>query len=76
MTMSTGQSEGRRSEMSRSESNCLRVGTNLNWFAWRWASVAAMGCESMDCVLHGDSSQAGRINTTRSELGDVVSKCV
>jgi hypothetical protein len=26
----------------------------------------------MDCVLHGESSQAGRIKTTRSGLGDIV----
>ncbi len=34
--------------------------------------MLVLGCESMDCVLHGESSQAGRIKTTRSGLGDVV----
>ncbi len=29
-------------------------------------------CEGMDCVLHVESSQAGRIKKTRSGLGDVV----
>jgi hypothetical protein len=70
--MSTGQSAGRRSEMSRLESSCLCVGTNFSWFAWIWASMVVLGCESMDCVLHGESSQAGRIKTTRRELWDVV----
>ncbi len=34
--------------------------------------MAVLGCESMNCVLHGESSQAGRIKTTRSGLGDIV----
>ncbi len=58
--------------MSRSASNCLCVGTNFNWFAWIWVSIVVLGCEIMDCVLHGESSQAGRIKTTRSGLGDIV----
>ena len=31
-----------------------------------------LGCDSMDCDLHGESSQAGRIKTTTSGLGDIV----
>ena len=58
--------------MSRSASNCLRVETNLSCFAWIWASMAVLGCDSTDCVLHGESSQAGRIKTTNSGLGDIV----
>ncbi len=33
--------------------------------------MVVLGCESMDCALHGESSQAGRIKTTRSGLGDI-----
>ena len=58
--------------MSRSASNCLCVGTNLSWFACIWTSRVVLGCDSMDCVLHGESSQAGRIKTTRNGLGDIV----
>ena len=31
-----------------------------------------VGCDRMDCVLHGESSQAGRIKTTSRGLGDIV----
>ena len=31
-----------------------------------------LGCESMDCVLHGESSQADRIKTTKSGLRAIV----
>ncbi len=72
MTGSTGQIAGLRSVMSRSASNCLCVGTNLNWFACICASMVVLGCDSMDCVLHGESSQEGRIQTTSRGLGDVV----
>jgi hypothetical protein len=58
--------------MSWSASSFLCVGTNFSWFAWRLASVVVLGCESMDCVLHGEVSQVGRIKTTRSGLGDIV----
>ncbi len=34
--------------------------------------MVVLGCESMDCVLHVESSQGGRIKTTRSGLGDIV----
>jgi len=34
--------------------------------------MVVLGCASMDFVLHGESSQVGRINTTRSGLGDIV----
>jgi hypothetical protein len=34
--------------------------------------MVVLGCDSMDCVLHDESSQAGRMKTTRSGLGDVV----
>ena len=36
--------------------------------------MVVLGCESMYCVLHGESSQAGNIKTTKSGLGDVVEK--
>ena len=70
--MSTGQVAGLRSVMSKSASNCLCVGTNLSWFAWIWTIMVVLGCDSIDCVLHGESSQAGWMKTTSSELGDVV----
>ena len=73
MTMSTCQVAGLRSVMSRSASNCLCVGMNLNWLAGIWARMVVLGCDSLDCVLHGESSQAGRMKTTRSSgLGDIV----
>ncbi len=34
--------------------------------------MVVLGCESMDCVLHGESSQAGRMKKTRSGLGEIV----
>ena len=34
--------------------------------------MVVLGCESMDCVLHGESAQAGWIKTTISGLGDIV----
>ncbi len=34
--------------------------------------MVVLGCESLDCVLHGESSHAGRIKATRSGLGDIV----
>ena len=74
ITRSTGPSAGRRSEMSGSASNCLCVGMNLSWFAWRRASMFLLGCYSMDCALHGESFQAGRVKTTSNGLGDIVEK--
>ncbi len=76
MTTSTGQSTGRRSEVSRSASSCLCVGTNLSWFACRWTSVVVLGCERMDCVLQGESSHPGSIKTTSSGLGDDVEEAM
>jgi hypothetical protein len=58
--------------MAWSAYNFLSVGTNLSWFTCKWVSMVVLGCDSMDCVLHGESSQAGRIKTTRSGLGDIV----
>ncbi len=58
--------------MSRSAYNCLCVGTNLSWFACRWTSMVVLGCESMDCVLHGESSHAGRMKMTSSGQGNDV----
>ena len=72
MTMSTGQIAGLRSMMLRSASSCLCAGMNLSWFAWIWARMVVLGCDSMDCVLHSESSHAGRTKTTKSELGDIV----
>jgi hypothetical protein len=34
--------------------------------------VILLGCDSMDYALYGESSQAGRVKTTRSGLGDIV----
>ena len=34
--------------------------------------MVVLECDSMDCVLHGKYSQAGRIKTTISGLGDIV----
>ena len=34
--------------------------------------MVVLGCDSMDCVLHGESSHAGRMKTTKSGLGDIV----
>ncbi len=34
--------------------------------------MVVLGCESMDCVFNGESSQAGRTKTTISGLGDIV----
>ncbi len=34
--------------------------------------MAVLRCDSMDCVLHGETFHAGRMKTTRSGLGDVV----
>ncbi len=31
-----------------------------------------LGCDSIDCFLHGESSHAGRMKTTRRGLGDDV----
>jgi hypothetical protein len=67
---------GAEKEMPRSKSNCLCAGTNFSWFAWIWASMVVLECDSMDCVLHGESSQAGRIKTTRSGLGDIVKEAI
>ncbi len=64
MTISTGQSAGRRRDMSRFASNCLCVGTNLSWLACRWMSMVVLGCESMDCVLHGEFFHTGRMKMT------------
>ncbi len=38
--------------------------------------MVGLWCESIDCVLHGETSQAGRINTTRSGLGDLVEEAI
>ena len=74
MTMSIGHAAGLRNVISRSASNCLCFGTNLSWFAWTWTRMVVLGCDSMDCVLHGESSQADRMKTTRSGLEDIVEK--
>jgi hypothetical protein len=34
--------------------------------------MVVLGCDSMNCVLHGEYSQAGRMKTTRGGLGDIV----
>ncbi len=49
-------------------SSCLRVGMNLSWLELIWTSVVMVGCESMECVFHVESSHAGSIKTVRSGL--------
>ena len=56
--------------MSRLASNYLCVGTNLSWLACRWMSMVVLGCESIECVLHGEFSHAGRMNMTSSGQRD------
>ena len=34
--------------------------------------MVVLGCDIMDCVIHVESFQAGRIKTTSSGLGDLV----
>ncbi len=34
--------------------------------------MVVLGCESMDCVLHGESSHASRMKMTSSGQGDAV----
>ncbi len=34
--------------------------------------MVVLGCESMDCGIHGESSHAGRMKMTNSGQGDVV----
>ena len=38
--------------------------------------MVMLGCESMDCVLQGESSLAGRMKTTSSGLGDDVEEAM
>ncbi len=35
-----------------------------------------LGCESMDCVLQGESSHASRIKTTKRGLGDAIEQAI
>ena len=49
--------------MSKSASNYFCVGTNLSWFAWISANMVVLGCDSMDCVLHGEFSHVGHVIT-------------
>ena len=35
-----------------------------------------LGCESIDCDLQGESSQAGRMNTTKRGLGDAMEQAI
>ena len=54
--------------MSRLVSSCSLVGMNLSWLGLSWTSVVMLGWDSMECVLHGASSHAGRIMTTSRGL--------
>ena len=72
MMRSTGQSAGLRVERFRSLSSCLCDGMNLSWLAGRCASVVRLGCWSMAWVLHGESSHAGSISTTRKGFATAV----
>ena len=62
--------------MSRSTSNCLCVGTILSWCVCRWAIMDRLGCDSIDCVLQGESSHTGRMKTTRRRLGDAIEQAI
>ena len=35
-----------------------------------------LGCDSIDCVLQGESSHVGRIKTTRRGLGDAIEQAI
>jgi hypothetical protein len=71
---STGQSAGLRVEKLRSLSSCLCDGVILSWLAVRSASVVRLGCWSMKWVLHGESSHARSITTTRKGFVDDVAQ--
>jgi len=49
-------------------SSCLLAGMNLSWLGFRWTSVVMLEWESIESVLHGESSQDGSITTTRKGL--------
>ncbi len=38
--------------------------------------MVVLGYDSMDCVLHGESSHAGSMKTTSSGLGDDVEESI
>ena len=38
--------------------------------------MVMLGCESMDCVLQGESSHADSMKTTSSGLGDDVEEAI
>ena len=38
--------------------------------------MVVLGCDRMDCVLQGESSHAGSIKMTSSELGDDVEEAM
>ena len=44
--------------------------------AERCASVVIMGWESMECVLHGESSHARCINATRTGFEDIMAQAM
>jgi hypothetical protein len=71
---STGQSAGMRVERLRSLSSRLCDGMSLSWLTWRCTRVVRLGCWSMAWVLHGESSHAGSIGTTRNGLADDVAQ--
>ena len=71
---STGQSADVRVEGLRSLSSCLCDGMNLSWLEGKCASVVRLGCWSMEWVLHGESSHAGSIMTTRNGFADDVAQ--
>ncbi len=35
-----------------------------------------LGCESMDCVLQGESSHDGRMKTNKGGLGDAIEQAI
>ncbi len=38
--------------------------------------MVVLGCDSMDCVLQGESSHAGSMKATSSGLGDDVEEAI
>ena len=75
-TTSIGWSAARRRVMSRLVSNCSLTGMNLSWLGLSWTSVATLGWDSMECVLHGASSHAGSIMTISKGLSVAVEQAM
>ena len=59
-------------ERLRFLSSCLCDVMNLSRFAGRCANVVRLGCWIIEWVLHGESSHAKSIRTTRNGFADNV----